>query len=100
MKSYIVKQKDLNSRMLSRSGGIFAAISDQVLAQGGVIYGAGMDKNFNVVHKRAVNATERDELRGSKYVQSDMHNAYRLVGSVYRNSMSGGWDKGFVSKRL
>ena len=35
MKSYIVKQKDLNSRMLSRSGGIFAAISDQVLAQGG-----------------------------------------------------------------
>lgn len=79
MKSYIVKQKDLNSRMLSRSGGIFAAISDQVLAQGGVIYGAGMDKNFNVVHKRAVNATERDELRGSKYVQSDMHNAYRLA---------------------
>ena len=68
MKSYIVKQKDLNSRMLSRSGGIFAAISDQVLAQGGVIYGAGMDKNFNVVHKRAVNATERDELRGSKCV--------------------------------
>ena len=79
MKSYIVKQKDLNSRMLSRSGGIFAAISDQVLAQGGVIYGAGMDKNFNVVHKRAVNATERDELRGSKYVQSDMPNAYRLA---------------------
>lgn len=79
MKSYIVKQKDLNSRMLSRSGGIFAAISDRVLAQGGVIYGAGMDKNFNVVHKRAVNATERDELRGSKYVQSDMHNAYRLA---------------------
>ena len=79
MKSYIVKQKDLDSRMLSRSGGIFAAISDQVLAQGGVIYGAGMDKNFNVVHKRAVNATERDELRGSKYVQSDMHNAYRLA---------------------
>ena len=38
-----------------------------------------MDKNFNVVHKRAVNATERDELRGSKYVQSDMHNAYRLA---------------------
>ena len=99
MKSYIVKQKDLNSRMLSRSGGIFAAISDQVLAQGGVIYGAGMDKNFNVVHKRAVNATERDELRGSKYVQSDMHNAYRLA-SVYRNSMSGGWNKGFVSKRI
>ena len=79
MKSYIVKQKDLDSRMLSRSGGIFAAISDQVLAQGGVIYGAGMDEKFNVVHKRATNERERDELRGSKYVQSDMHNAYRLA---------------------
>ena len=79
MKSYIVKQKDLNSRMLSRSGGIFAAISDQVLAQGGVIYGAGMDEKFNVVHKRATNERERDELRGSKYVQSDMNNAYQLA---------------------
>lgn len=69
MKSYIVKQKDLDSRMLSRSGGIFAAISDQVLAQGGVIYGAGMDEKFKVVHKRATNERERDELRGSKYVQ-------------------------------
>ena len=46
--------------MLSRSGGIFAAISDQVLAQGGVIYGAGMDEKFNVVHKRATNERERD----------------------------------------
>ena len=51
MKSYIVKQKDLDSRMLSRSGGIFAAISDQVLAQGGVIYGAGLDEKFNVVQE-------------------------------------------------
>ena len=65
--------------MLSRSGGIFAAISDQVLAQGGVIYGAGMDEKFNVVHKRATNERERDELRGSKYVQSDMNNAYQLA---------------------
>ena len=46
--------------MLSRSGGIFAAISDQVLAQGGVIYGAGMDEKFNVVHKRATNERERE----------------------------------------
>ena len=76
MKSYIVKQKDLESRMKSRSGGIFAAISDQVLDQGGVIYGAGLDENFNAVHKRAATKEERDELRGSKYVQSAMGDAY------------------------
>ena len=79
MKSFIVKQKDLDSRMKSRSGGIFVAVSDQVLAEGGVIYGAVLDSRFNAVHTRAENKTERDRMRGSKYVQSDMNNAYQLA---------------------
>lgn len=84
-KSYIVKQKDLESRMRSRSGGIFAAISDEILRQGGVIYGAGLDENFNAVHKRAVTAKERDEFRGSKYVQSAMGDAYQKACEDLKN---------------
>lgn len=77
MKTYIVKQKDIDSRMKSRSGGIFAAASDVVLEQGGVVYGCALDEQFNAYHKRATTKEERDLFRGSKYVQSDMKNAMK-----------------------
>lgn len=75
--TYIVKQKDMNSRMKSRSGGIFAAVSDKVLESGGVVYGCALDEKFNAYHRRAVTKEERDLFRGSKYVQSDMKEAMK-----------------------
>ena len=77
MNTYIVKQKDLNSRMKSRSGGVFAAVSDRVLEAGGVVYGCALDENFNAYHRRTATKEERDLLRGSKYVQSDMKEAMK-----------------------
>ena len=77
MNTYIVKQKDINSRMKSRSGGIFAAVSDKVLEAGGVVYGCALDEQFNAYHRRAVTKEERDLFRGSKYVQSDMRDAMK-----------------------
>ena len=79
MNTYIVKQKDIKSRMKSRSGGIFAAVSDKVLEAGGVVYGCALDDQFNAFHRRAVTEEERDLLRGSKYVQSDMKDAMKEV---------------------
>ena len=77
MNTYIVKQKDINSRMKSRSGGVFAAVSDAVLEEGGVVYGCALDEEFHAYHRRAVTKEERDLLRGSKYVQSDMKDAMK-----------------------
>ncbi len=77
MKTYIVKQKDLNSRMKSRSGGVFVSVSDKILEAGGVVYGCALDKEFNAYHRRAVTKEERDLFRGSKYVQSDMKDAMK-----------------------
>ena len=77
MNAYIVKQKDIKSRMKSRSGGIFAAVSDRVLEAGGVVYGCALDEEFNAYHRRAITKEERDLFRGSKYVQSDMKNAMK-----------------------
>ena len=77
MNTYIVKQKDINSRMKSRSGGIFAAVSDKVLDAGGVVYGCALDEQFNAYHRRATTKEERDLFRGSKYVQSDMKDAMK-----------------------
>lgn len=71
-KAFAARHKILNEVERSRSGAMFAAISDYILDQGGIIYGVGYDSSFRVIHKRAVSKQERDEFRGSKYVQSDM----------------------------
>lgn len=63
----------------SSSGGVFTAITDIVLAQNGVIYGAYMDEGFVVRHGRAQDSHMRDRFRGSKYVQSNMLSVYEEI---------------------
>ena len=77
--AYAVRHKDMRQVETSRSGGAFIAFSDYVLAQGGVVYGAGYTDHFPVGHKRAVTSGERDEFKGSKYVQSDLTGIFRQV---------------------
>lgn len=76
---YAVKHKNENERLTSRSGGMFIAISDYILEQGGVVYGVGYTDHFRVVHKRATNKIERNEFKGSKYVQSDLSYTFKLL---------------------
>ncbi len=77
--AYAGRYKDMSEVMKSRSGAAFVAISDYILEQGGVVYGAGYKDHFRVVHKRAITKEERDEFRGSKYVQSDLTGVFHLV---------------------
>ena len=77
--AYAARHKDMNEVETSRSGAAFIAISDYILEQGGVVYGAGYTDHFRVVHKRATTKEERDEFKGSKYVQSDMTGVFRQV---------------------
>lgn len=77
--AYAARHVSDDEVMKSRSGAVFAALSDEVLAHGGVVYGAGYEGHFRVVHKRAVTREERDEMRGSKYVQSDLRGIFPLV---------------------
>jgi len=77
--AYAVKHKDFETRMNSRSGGMFTAVSDYVLDKGGIVYGAGYKDHFVVCHKRATTKSERDEFRGSKYVQSELDDIFLLV---------------------
>ena len=69
---YGARHKEIKEVLNSRSGALFVAISDYILEQGGVVYGVGFKDHFRVVHKRAETRIERDEFRGSKYVQSDL----------------------------
>lgn len=84
--TYAVRHKDIKEIEKSRSGAAFIAISDYVLENGGVVYGVGYTGHFRVVHKRAINKEQRDEFRGSKYVQSDLTNTFRQVKEDLKNN--------------
>lgn len=78
-KVFAVQHKDESVRATSRSGGIFTALSDYVLEQGGVVYGCVLTEDFEAVHVRANTKHERDRMRGSKYIQSRINDTYKNV---------------------
>ncbi len=78
-KCFLATNKDALVRRSSRSGGVFTPISDLVLQKGGVVYGCKMEKVDKAVHFRATTAEERNQFRGSKYIQSEMGDCYRKV---------------------
>jgi coenzyme F420-reducing hydrogenase beta subunit len=78
-KVYAVKHRDEDARLLSTSGGMFTALSDHIIESGGVVYGAAFDKEHTVRHGRAETKEQRDKMRGSKYVQSDIGDVFLQV---------------------
>ena len=86
--AYAARHKDMREVETSRSGAAFIAISDYVLENGGVVYGAGYTDHFRVVHKRATTKEERDEFKGSKYVQSDMNTVFRQVKKDLKDGLT------------
>ena len=83
--AYGVRHKNMSEIESSRSGAAFIALSDLILKQNGVIYGVGYTDHFRVVHKRAINSKERDEFKGSKYVQSDLTGIFPLIKEDLKN---------------
>ena len=79
LKVYAVKHKDFNTRMASRSGGVFTALSDEILNCGGIVYGCILNEQFEAIHVRAETTEERNKMRGSKYIQSNMGDIFTQV---------------------
>ena len=85
-KAFGVKHKRLETRITSRSGAAFIAISDAILKKDGVIYGAALEKRGLVYHIRAESVEQRDQMKGAKYVQSNMTG---ILGQVIRDLNAG-----------
>ncbi len=75
-KVYSAVNNDENIRKSSSSGGVFSALAENIIADGGVVFGAGFDENNNVVHKMCDSIDGLSELRGSKYVQSKLGSTF------------------------
>lgn len=77
--TYAVINKDEFTRMKSSSGGVFSLLAEYVLQRDGVVFGAYFDEKWDVVHGYIDSHHNLYRLRGSKYVQSYIGNAYELV---------------------
>jgi len=73
------KNKTLEERKQSQSGGAFFVLAKYVLSKGGVVYGALIDEGFVVKHARAYTEEQAKTFRGSKYVQSDLGDIFQSV---------------------
>lgn len=67
------------NRKNSSSGGMFGEIANEIINESGIVFGAGFDENLNIVHKDVSNTKDLEEIKGSKYVQSDVKNSYQKV---------------------
>ena len=76
---YIIRIKDNKILYESTSGGAFTALAGYILEQNGIVYGAGYDNNMRVVCKRATTKQQLQEMRGSKFVQSDLGNIFQDI---------------------
>lgn len=78
-KGYIIRHKDEAIVNQSTSGGAFTAFASYLLNKGAVVYGAGYDDNMQVLCKAAHDVSELQEMRGSKFVQSDLGNIFSEI---------------------
>ncbi len=86
--AYLVRHRDEHTLAKSRSGGIFTAVSDAILAEGGVVYGCAMEGTTTAVHQRATTKEERDLFRGSKYIQSEMRDCFTQVKKDLKDGLT------------
>lgn len=77
IKVYAAKNKNEEIRRQSSSGGIFTLLAEQTINEGGVVFGARFDENWEVKHDYTETIEGLIAFRGSKYVQSRMEDNYK-----------------------
>lgn len=77
--AYLVQHKDEVIRRESTSGGAFTAISQAILDNNGLIYGAIITEDNVVKHASVTTVEGLSKFRNSKYVQSKLSNTFKEV---------------------
>lgn len=81
-KCYFAVRKDEEELMKSTSGGLFSVIAEYVLKENGVVFGCTMERianGFKIYHKAVTKIEDLEQIRRSKYVQSDTHICFAEV---------------------
>lgn len=84
LKAYAAWSKDNNDYKTSTSGGAASVFSQAILQKGGIVYGCTAD-GINVHHIRITDQKDLPRIKGSKYVQSQIEDCYKLVQKDLKN---------------
>ena len=76
-KTYAAYNKDDNIRLQSSSGGLFHALSECIINDGGAVFGVVYDEKFRAVHTYTTSITGIHDMMGSKYTQSDTDKTFQ-----------------------
>lgn len=79
------KNKNEQIRKTSSSGGIFTILAEQVINDGGVVFGVKFNDKWEVVHSYTETIDGLAAFRGSKYVQSFIGDSYKKAEIFLKN---------------
>ncbi len=81
LKTYAAYNINERIRMQSSSGGVFTLLAESVIGQGGVVFGARFNDDWEVIHDYTETIDGIGAFRGSKYVQSNIGDNFTKVKS-------------------
>ncbi len=76
LETFAAKNRDEKVRIASSSGGIFFALAKEIIENGGIVFGAKFNEQWEVIHDYAETFEEVKAFHGSKYVQSRIGEAF------------------------
>ncbi len=75
--TYAAISNDKNIRKNSSSGGVFSLIAKNIINEGGVVFGARFNENWQVIIDSSESLAELTVFRGSKYVQASTRDSFK-----------------------
>lgn len=79
---------DVQIRENSTSGGVYSALAESFIKQGGYIVGAEYDSDFSIVHRVTSNIEDISKLRQSKYAQSELGDVFKKIKTLLQDHQS------------
>lgn len=80
-KAYAAYGRSISERASSASGGIASVLAENIVVNGGAVYGCVQESAAVICHKRIDTVEDLQALKGSKYVHSHCNDAYKSVRS-------------------
>lgn len=82
---YAASNRNDTIRLHSSSGGVFSALAEIILEEGGLVFGAAFDSDLVVKHVCVESKSVLDCLRGSKYVQSNLGTCFKEIEKALKS---------------
>jgi coenzyme F420-reducing hydrogenase beta subunit len=81
-KTFAIRTRDFQALEAASSGGVFFELAKFVVDKGGFVCGAVFSDDFSVEHILSNNLDDIKNMRGSKYVESDIGTCYMQIKSL------------------